>query len=131
MSVFYYSRDTIIITALDGTIVGVNAAFSAITGYTADEVRGPNPRILRSGRQDRAFYVSMWQTVKSQAYWQGEEWNRRKDGSLCAERITICSVPDAAMYTARRQLRGGTRASDLGASTAPRRAPEPQRATAP
>jgi diguanylate cyclase (GGDEF)-like protein/PAS domain S-box-containing protein len=95
-SVFYHSRDAVMITALDGTILGVNAAFSAITGYTADEVRGQNPRILKSGRQDQAFYATMWQAVKSQGYWQGEAWNRRKDGSLFAERITICSVPDAA-----------------------------------
>jgi len=95
-SVFYHSRDAIMITALDGTILGVNAAFSAITGYTAAEARGQNPRLLKSGRQDRAFYVAMWDAVISQGYWQGEAWNRRKDGSLFAERITISTVPDAA-----------------------------------
>ncbi|WP_332878478.1 diguanylate cyclase domain-containing protein [Massilia sp. S19_KUP03_FR1] len=95
-SVFYHSRDAIMITALDGTILGVNAAFSTITGYTAEEVRGQNPRILKSGRQDDAFYQAMWQAVTSQGYWQGEAWNRRKDGSLFAERITLSTVPDGA-----------------------------------
>ena len=93
-SVFRHSRDGIMITALDGTILAVNRAFTDITGYTEDDVLGQNPRILKSGRQDRAFYTAMWENISSQGYWQGEAWNRRKDGSLFAERITISAVPD-------------------------------------
>jgi diguanylate cyclase (GGDEF)-like protein/PAS domain S-box-containing protein len=92
-SVFHYSRDAIMLTALDGTILAVNAAFTAITGYTAAEVVGQNPRILKSGRQDRAFYVAMWAAISRHGYWQGEAWNRRKDGSVFAERLTISTVP--------------------------------------
>jgi diguanylate cyclase (GGDEF)-like protein/PAS domain S-box-containing protein len=94
-SVFHHSRDAIMITALDGTILAVNRAFSTITGYTEDDVRGKNPRILKSGLQDRAFYARMWQAITSQGYWQGEAWNRRKDGTLFAERLTIIAVPGA------------------------------------
>ena len=94
-SVFHHSRDAIMITALDGAILTVNGAFCAITGYTEDEVRGKNPRILKSGLQDRAFYARMWQAITSQGYWQGEAWNRRKDGTLFAERLTIVAVPGA------------------------------------
>ena len=95
-SVFHHSRDAIMITALDGAILAVNRAFCAITGYAEHEVIGKNPRILKSGLQDRAFYAQMWEAVTSQGFWQGEAWNRRKDGSLFAERLTISTVPDAA-----------------------------------
>ncbi|MEM8514005.1 diguanylate cyclase (GGDEF)-like protein/PAS domain S-box-containing protein [Massilia sp. MP_M2] len=94
-SVFDHSRDAIMITAPDGAILAVNRAFCTITGYTEDEVRGKNPRILKSGLQDRAFYASMWQAITSKGYWQGEAWNRRKDGTLFAERLTIVGVPGA------------------------------------
>jgi diguanylate cyclase (GGDEF)-like protein/PAS domain S-box-containing protein len=94
-SVFHHSRDAIMITALDGAILAVNRAFCNITGYTEDDVCGKNPRILKSGLQDRAFYARMWQAITSQGYWQGEAWNRRKDGTLFAERLTIVAVPGA------------------------------------
>lgn len=94
-SVFHYSRDAIMITALDGTIIAVNHAFSVITGYTDAEVRGCNPRMLKSGRQDAAFYSAMWKTIASLGYWEGEAWNKRKDGSLFAARISISTVPGA------------------------------------
>jgi diguanylate cyclase (GGDEF)-like protein/PAS domain S-box-containing protein len=92
-SVFYHSREGMMITGLDGNILAVNPAFTAITGYTEQEVAGRNPRILKSGRQDPAFYQAMWQAITSAGYWQGEAWNRRKDGRLFAERITISAVP--------------------------------------
>lgn len=92
-SVFHYSRDAIMITDLDGTILAVNRAFQDVTGYGAHEVVGQNPRILKSGRQDRAFYTAMWDCIHRAGYWEGEAWNRRKDGSLFAERLTITTVP--------------------------------------
>lgn len=95
-SAFYYSPDGIMITALDGSILAVNQAFSAITGYTADEVVGRNPRLLKSGRQPPSFYRAMWDAIVRDGRWQGEAWNRRKDGSEFAERITITAVPDRA-----------------------------------
>lgn len=93
-SAFEFSRDAIMITGLDGSILAVNAAFTVITGWAEHEVLGRNPRLLKSGRQDSAFYRAMWDTVLRQGWWQGEAWNRRKDGSHFAERITITTVPD-------------------------------------
>lgn len=71
-SVFYYSRDGIMITSLDGNILAVNDAFSAITGYRADEVLGRNPRLLKSERQAPAFYRAMWDAIVRDGHWQGE-----------------------------------------------------------
>jgi len=81
------------ITALDGSILTVNRAFTRITGYTEEEVLGQNPRILKSGRQSPEFYKAMWETIRQDGFWHGEAWNRRKDGSHFAEDITITMVP--------------------------------------
>lgn len=72
-----------------GNIVCVNAAFSRITGYTADEVRGRTSAILRSGRQSGQFYQSLWKSLEQEGGWSGEIWNRRKDGSLYLEWLDI------------------------------------------
>lgn len=84
----------IVITDRNGTILWVNPAFSTITGYARDEVIGGNPRLLKSGKHDRAFYTRMWQTILSGQVWKGEIVNRRKDGSLYSEEITIAPVSD-------------------------------------
>ncbi|GAB4211492.1 MAG: hypothetical protein Fur007_01920 [Rhodoferax sp.] len=94
--VFDNTREGIIISAGDGTIVDVNPAFTRITGYSRDEVIGKNPRILNSGRQDKAFYQAMWQELDKNGYWSGEVWNRRKDGEIFAEILTISAVTDSA-----------------------------------
>lgn len=93
--VFTYAREGIMITDARGDIVDVNATFTDITGYAHDEVLGRNPRILASGRQDGAFYAAMWRALKDQDHWRGEVWNRRKDGELYAEMLTISAVRDA------------------------------------
>ena len=69
--VFSHSQEGITITDVQGTIIDVNAAFSRITGYSRDEVIGQNPRILRSGRQDAAFYADMWNALLVQGHWSG------------------------------------------------------------
>ncbi len=91
-SVFESSREGIMITEDDGTIIEVNGAFSNITGFMKEEVIGKNPRILSSGIQDKAFYVSMWLSLKEKGHWYGEIWNRRKDGEVYAEMLTITTV---------------------------------------
>ncbi|WP_300453892.1 PAS domain S-box protein [Accumulibacter sp.] len=93
-TVFDSSTEGITITAPDGNIIAVNRAFTEITGYSEEEVIGRNPRILQSGLQDRAFYLDMWQTLSSCGRWQGELWNRRKDGRSFLESLTISSVKD-------------------------------------
>ena len=86
------AANSIVITDVTGTIIWVNAAFTRLTGYTAEEARGQNPRILRSGKHEAAFYVNLWKTVTSGEVWHGEVTNRRKDGSLYEEEMTITPV---------------------------------------
>jgi diguanylate cyclase (GGDEF)-like protein/PAS domain S-box-containing protein len=93
-SVFHHTRDGVMITALDGRILAVNRAFTTITGYSENEVLGQNPRILKSGRQSPEFYKAMWESIRMHGFWQGEAWNRRKDGTHFAEDITVTMVPD-------------------------------------
>lgn len=92
--VFSNSREGIMITAADGSIVDVNEAFTRITGYEREEVLTKNPRLLSSGRQDKAFYQGVWRELSVNGYWSGEIWNRRKDGELFAVLQTISTVTD-------------------------------------
>jgi diguanylate cyclase (GGDEF)-like protein/PAS domain S-box-containing protein len=93
-SVFENSQDAIIITDQNNLIIDVNPAFTAITGYTRDEVIGKNPKLLNSGRQDKAFYAEMWQILIQKKKWRGEIWNRRKSGEVYAEMISISAICD-------------------------------------
>jgi PAS domain S-box-containing protein len=86
------AANAIIITARDGTICWTNPAFTKLTGYSAEEMIGQNPRILKSGRQDAEFYRTMYATILSGAVWQGEILNRYKDGRLGFEEQTITPV---------------------------------------
>ena len=86
----------VMITDLDGNIEYVNRRFSQLTGYTAAEVLGKNPRILKSGHTSDEEYRSLWQTIKAGGEWSGEFLNRAKDGSLFWERALITSIKDEA-----------------------------------
>lgn len=88
--------ETIVVADLDGTIVFVNPAFERITGYTAQEAIGQNPRILASGLHDEDFYGQMWRTLTRGEPWQGRLLNRRKNGSLYEEDAVITPVRDEA-----------------------------------
>lgn len=81
--------DGVVITDRRGTILHVNAAFTATTGYSLEEVLGQNPRILKSGRQSAAMYQDLWRTILSGRPWRGEMVNRRKDGTLYDEEMRI------------------------------------------
>ena len=91
---FEQSTDGFLITDAGQRIVMVNQGFTRITGYVESEVLGKNPRILSSGRHDKTFYQAMWQEITEQGQWQGEVWNRRKDGSLYPEWLTISRLLD-------------------------------------
>ncbi len=93
-SVFSHAREGIIITDAKGNIIDANETFSLITGYTREEALGQNPRMLQSERQGPEFYSAMWQTLRREGHWSGELWNRRKDGGVYAELITISAVND-------------------------------------
>jgi diguanylate cyclase (GGDEF)-like protein/PAS domain S-box-containing protein len=95
-NVFTHAREGIVITDTRGAIVEVNEAFCRITGYARDEILGANPRILNSGRQDAAFYVDMWRAIFQTGFWSGEIWNKRKNGDIYAEILTISAVRDSA-----------------------------------
>ncbi len=89
------AANAIVITDQHGTIQFVNPAFTALTGYTAAEAVGQNPRILKSGEQDDAFFRDLWRTISSGQVWSGVLTNRRKDGSRYAEEMTITPVQTA------------------------------------
>lgn len=93
--VFESSREGIVITDGDNNLLSVNRAFSEITGYTMDEVVGRSPKLLASGRHDKAFFEDMWRTIRSQGQWQGEVWNRRKNGEIYPEWLSISAIRDS------------------------------------
>ena len=95
-SVFVNSHEGILITDAQARIVEANEAFTRLTGYAREEVLGKNPRLLQSGHQGPEFYAGMWRTLLATDHWNGEVWNRRKDGALYAELLTISAVRDAA-----------------------------------
>ncbi|WP_417584902.1 putative bifunctional diguanylate cyclase/phosphodiesterase [Nitrincola sp.] len=80
------------ITDANNRILQVNRAFTEITGFTADECIGNTPAMLKSGRQDLTFYEAMWQQIKTRHYWAGEIWNKRKNGKIYPEYLTIQPV---------------------------------------
>jgi diguanylate cyclase (GGDEF)-like protein/PAS domain S-box-containing protein len=93
--VFEQSAEGVIITDPDLNILMVNRAFSSITGYSAEEAIGRNPRMLASGHHDAHFYRDLWDEVRSTGHWHGEMWNRRKDGDIYPELVSISQVLDA------------------------------------
>jgi PAS domain S-box-containing protein len=86
------SANSIVVTDPDGNINYVNRAFEEITGYSFEEAVGENPRILKSGVHEKEFYTHLWETIRSGKVWSGEIVNKRKDGSLYTERMTITPV---------------------------------------
>ena len=92
--VFKDAHEGITITDANSLIVDVNPTFCEITGYSREEVIGKNPNILNSGKQTPEFYADMWNVIAEQGYWHGEVWNRKKQGELYAEQLTISSILD-------------------------------------
>ena len=90
--VFKNSSESIQITDADNRIVAVNPAYERVTGFSQEEVMGKDPKIVNSGRHDKAFFRAMWDSIKNIGNWQGEIWNRRKNGELYAAWVTINAV---------------------------------------
>jgi diguanylate cyclase (GGDEF)-like protein/PAS domain S-box-containing protein len=97
--VFSNSVESIIVTDADANIIDVNPAFTRITGYSHEEALGRNPRLLKSGRHDPAFYAALWDKLLRTGSWEGEIWNRRKNGSLYPALLSIAAVQDAQGVT--------------------------------
>lgn len=89
------SADAMVLTNREGTIEWVNPAWTELTGYSAEEALGQNPRLLKSGAQDAAFYKGLWDTILDGRVWRGEVINKRKDGSFYTESETITPLASA------------------------------------
>ena len=109
MVVFNASSQAIMITDADGVITSVNPACCSITGYGAEEIIGQRPSMFRSDRHDEGFYREMWSRLIAEGTWEGEVWNRRKDGSTYLQWITITAVRDEK----ERQVKYVSHASDI------------------
>jgi diguanylate cyclase (GGDEF)-like protein/PAS domain S-box-containing protein len=92
--VFTHAREGIMITAADGTIIDVNAAFTRITSFDHDEVVGRTPSLLNSGHHEEAFFAALWRDLVDKGHWYGEVWNRRKNGEVYAVMQTISAIRD-------------------------------------
>lgn len=94
-AIAFESQAAIMVTDATRRILRVNKAFSRLTGYDAAEAIGQTPSMLKSGRQDAAFYAEMWRQLSETGHWQGEIWNRRKNGEIFPEWLTISGVRDS------------------------------------
>ncbi|MBP8183803.1 MAG: PAS domain S-box protein, partial [Rhodoferax sp.] len=92
----FESQQGMTITDTHNVILRVNRAFTDITGYSAQEAVGQTPRLLSSGRHDPHFYQAMWHDIQQTGKWQGEIWNRHKDGNVFPEWLTVTAVTNEA-----------------------------------
>jgi len=95
-AVFESTREGVVITDLTPRIVQINRAYTELTGYDEADVLGRNPSLLKSGHQNDDFYQKMWIRIRQDGHWQGEIWNRRKDGGIFPQLLTISTVYDSA-----------------------------------
>ena len=100
-AVFDNAQEGILITDAGGCILAVNQAFREITGYTEAEVLGQTPGMFKSGRHDKSFYRDMWETLARTGRWQGEVWDRRKDGEIFPKWLSISAIRDPEGQTSR------------------------------
>ncbi|MHC0038411.1 nitrate/nitrite transporter [Pseudoneobacillus sp. C159] len=84
------------VTDMKGCIQKINPAFTKVTGYQANEIIGKNANILRSGKHDNVFYKRMWESIRSEGSWQGEIWNKRKNGEMYKEWLSITEIRNEA-----------------------------------
>ncbi len=99
-TIYKNSREAMLITDENNRIVDANPAFTHQSGYLLSEVLGKNPKILQSGRHDKEFYTTMWEALQKHGHWQGELWDRRKDGSLHVKlsNISVIRKPDGQVH---------------------------------
>jgi len=93
-AVAFETQEAILITDANEKVLKVNEAFSRITGYNEADIVGKTPQILCSGHHNKEFYDTMWEALKTKGFWQGEMWNKRKNGEIYAEYITITAIRD-------------------------------------
>ncbi|MGM0412993.1 MAG: diguanylate cyclase [Pseudomonadota bacterium] len=95
LAIAFNSGQAVLIADGEPKILEVNRAFTEITGYSAEKSVGRNPRFLSSGRQDEAFYQAMWERLQQEGHWEGEIWNRRRNGEVYPQWESITTVADA------------------------------------
>ncbi|MDO9423381.1 MAG: diguanylate cyclase [Methylobacter sp.] len=88
----FESQQGMMVTDANNNILRVNRAFIGMTGYSAEEVIGKNPRLFHSGRQNQDFYAALWENIVNTGTWEGEIWNRRKNGEIYPDYLTIAAV---------------------------------------
>lgn len=98
--IYQTSIEAIMVTDENNLIIEINPAFTAITGYLLEEVIGKSPKLLQSGKHNNEFYREMWQSILNNGHWQGEIWDRRKNGELHAKQVNISVIrhPDGSIY---------------------------------
>lgn len=94
-AIAFESQESMMITDSSGVVQHVNKAFTESTGYTLEEIAGNTPSLLKSGRHDADFYRAMWETIKQSGKWEGEIWDRRKNGEIYPKWLTISAVKGA------------------------------------
>jgi len=92
--VFENATEGVMITDAEQRILDVNRAFTTITGYSREEILGENANILQSGRHDEDFYRVLWNSVRERGSWQGEIWDKRKNGEIYPKWLSVSAVPD-------------------------------------
>jgi MFS transporter, NNP family, nitrate/nitrite transporter len=95
-NILEHTAEGMMLTEIDGTIARVNPAFTKVTGYSPDEIIGQTPRVLQSGKHDQTFYKKMWAEIRENGYWQGQIWNKRKNGDIYQEWLTISAIKNEA-----------------------------------
>ncbi len=93
-TVFKNANEGILVTDANGTILSSNPALSRLSGYSNDELMGQNARILKSGKHKKKFYEDMWKGIETNEQWEGEIWNRKKNGEIYPNRLAITAVKD-------------------------------------
>lgn len=93
-SAFQYSGEAILISDHENRIVAINPSFTRLTGYTQEEALGRNPRFLSAGRTSAEEYLEMWGSIRDNGFWQGEIWDRRKDGGIYPKWMSISAIRD-------------------------------------
>jgi len=88
----FEAQESIMITDAHGKILRVNHAFIETTGYSAEDIIGKTPHVLKSGRHDASFYAAMWQSIQKTGLWQGEIWDRRRNGNVYPKWLSIRAV---------------------------------------
>jgi diguanylate cyclase (GGDEF)-like protein/PAS domain S-box-containing protein len=96
---FEATAHAIVVTDVQGTILSVNQAFTTLTGYSREEAVGSNPKILQSGRHDKAFYRAMWTSVLTTGHWHGDVWDRHKGGNVYSKYLSISAIKNSVGET--------------------------------